>query len=415
MNDDVLYIEPFAGMAGDMFLAALLDLGDPRFTLEDLRALAARLVPGEARIDVERAWRGNLSGNLLTVETPESAHPPHRGYKDIEAIVRGVDLSERVVERALAVFRRIAIAEGRVHGCSPDEVHFHEVGAVDTIVDVVGAAFALERLGIEHVHSSAPLTGTGTVRCAHGEMPVPTPATLEILRGREMHVAGGAGERLTPTGAALLAEFAPTFGALAQFTPTRIGYGAGHRDPKDGPPNILRVQLGSIPAAPVPATPVPANPSTHATVWLAEVNLDDMTGEELAFAAEQVFAAGALDVWSVPIVMKKGRPGVVLSALARAEHRAALDSALFSSTSTLGVRWRQLERTECARRIVEVSVEGRTVRVKVRTRPGAPVTERDVSPEHDDLAEWARESSRSIRELERAAIRAALELGDGLR
>lgn len=403
MNDDVLYIEPFAGMAGDMFLAALLDLDDPRFTLEDLRALAARLVPGEARIELEIAWRGNLSGKKLTVETPESAHPPHRGYKDIESIVRSVDLPERVIERALAVFRRIAIAEGRVHGCSPDEVHFHEVGAVDTIVDVVGAAFALERLGVEHVHSSAPLTGTGTVRCAHGEMPVPTPATLEILRGREMLIAGGAGERLTPTGAAILAEFAPTFGALAQFTPTRIGYGAGHRDPKDGPPNILRVQLGRIAAA-------SASSSSPTTVWLAEVNLDDMTGEELAFAAEQVFAAGALDVWTAPIVMKKGRPGVVLSALVRAEHRAQLDSALFSSTSTLGVRWRQLERTECARRIVDVSVEGRLVRVKLRTRPGAAVTERDVSPEHDDLAAWARESGRSIRELERAAIQSALEM-----
>jgi len=398
VNPNVLYIEPFAGMAGDMFLAALLDLEDPRFTLEDLRALATRLVPGEARLTVETAWRGNLSGKLLTVETPESEHAPHRGYKDIEKIVRGVDLPERVIERALAVFRRIANAEGHVHGCSPDEVHFHEVGAVDTIVDVVGAAYALERLEVTRVESSVPLTGTGTVRCAHGEMPVPTPAVAEILRGRAMLVAGGNGERLTPTGAAILAEIAPEFGTLHEFTPTRIGYGAGHRDPKTGPPNILRVQLGSIPAAAM----------TRAVVWLAEVNLDDMTGEELAFAAEQVFAAGALDVWTVPIGMKKGRPGVVLSALARSEQRPAIDSALFSSTSTLGVRWREMERTECARRVIEVAVEGRTVRVKVRTRPNASIIERDLSPEHDDLAAWARESSRSLRELERATVVAAL-------
>ncbi len=398
MNAHVLYVEPFAGMAGDMFLAALLDLGDPRFTLEDLRALATRLVPGEARVDVETAWRGNLSGKKLTVETPESAHPPHRGYKDIEKIVRGVDLPEAVVERALAVFRRIAVAEGQVHGCSPDEVHFHEVGAVDTIVDVVGAAFALERLGVKHVHASVPLTGTGTVRCAHGEMPVPTPAVAEILRGRAMLVAGGNGERLTPTGAAILAEIAPEFGALAEFVPTRIGYGAGHRDPKTGPPNILRVQLGSIPSVASP----------RALVWLAEVNLDDMTGEELAFATEQVFAAGALDVWTSAIGMKKGRPGVVLSALARPELRTALESALLEHTSTLGIRWREMERTECARRVVDVLVEGRTVRVKVRTRPGVPVSERDLSPEHDDLAAWSRESGRSIRELERAAVAAAL-------
>jgi len=247
-----LYIEPFAGMAGDMFLAALLDLKDPRFTLEDLRGLAGRLVPGEARIEIETAWRGNLSGQMLTVTTPESVHPPHRRIADVEKIVRDADLPPAIVERALAVFRRIAVAEGTVHGCSPDEVHFHEVGAVDTIVDVVGAVFALHRLGVERVHASVPLTGTGTVRCAHGEMPVPTPAVAEILRGRPMLVAGGNGERLTPTGAALLAELAPEFGALRAFTPERIGYGAGHRDPKDGPPNVLRVQLGSVPAEAVP-------------------------------------------------------------------------------------------------------------------------------------------------------------------
>lgn len=397
-TDDVLYIEPFAGMAGDMFLAALIDLGDPRFTLDDLRALGNRLVSGEARITIETAWRGNLSGKKLTVETPESEHAPHRGYRDIETIVRGVDLPERVTERALAVFRRIANAEGHVHGCSPDEVHFHEVGAVDTIVDVVGAAYALERLGVTRVESSVPLTGTGTVKCAHGEMPVPTPAVAEILRGRAMLVAGGNGERLTPTGAAILAEIAPEFGALRAFTPARIGYGAGHRDPKTGPPNILRVQLGSVPHV----------ETQRALVSLAEVNLDDMTGEEIAFACERAFEAGALDVWTVPIGMKKGRPGVVLSVLVRPEQRSQLESALFSSTSTLGIRWREMERSECAREVVAVEVEGRTVRVKVRTRPGQPVTERDLSPEHDDLAAWASASGRSIRELERTVVAAAL-------
>jgi uncharacterized protein (TIGR00299 family) protein len=395
---NVLYIEPFAGMAGDMFLAALLDLGDPRFTLTDLRALAAQLIPGEARIDVERAWRGNLSGNLLTLVTPESASPPHRKSRDIEHIVRAADLPERVIERALAVFRRIAVAEGRVHGCSPDEVHFHEVGAVDTIVDVVGAALALERLGVEVVHASAPLTGAGTVRCAHGEMPVPTPAVAEILRGRDLVVGGGNGERLTPTGAALLAEFAPTFAALSAFSPSAIGYGAGHRDPADGPPNILRVQLGRV----------PDDATLRTVVWLAEVNLDDMTGEELAWASERLFEAGALDVWSAPVVMKKGRPGIVLSALARADHRAALECAYFEHTSTLGIRWREVERTECERLTRNLCLDGLVVRVKVRTRPGSAVTERDLSPEHDDLAAWARVSGRSIRELERAAIRAAL-------
>jgi hypothetical protein len=158
------------------------------------------------------------------------------------------------------------------------------------------------------------------------------------------------------------------------------------------------VQLGTVPDAPAP----------RATAWLAETNLDDLSGEEIAFAAERLFAAGALDVWTAPVVMKKGRPGVVLSALARPEQRAALERAFFDATSTLGIRWRELERTECARRVVDVSVEGRTVRVKVRERPGVPVTERDLSPEHQDLAAWAAESGRSLRELERAVVAAAL-------
>jgi uncharacterized protein (TIGR00299 family) protein len=398
VNETVLYVEPFAGMAGDMFLAALLDLGDPRFGVDDLRALAAQLVAGEARIEIATAWRGNLSGKLLTIETPESGTAPHRGYRDIERLVRAAGLPPRVVERALAVFRRIAVAEGQVHGCDPDEVHFHEVGAVDTIVDVVGAAFALERLGVARVEASVPVTGTGSVRCAHGEMPVPAPAVAELLRGRELLLTGGKGERLTPTGAAILCEYVAEFGRLRAFAPTRIGYGAGHRDPKDGPPNVLRVQLGTVPLAPAP----------RATALLAETNLDDLSGEEIAFAVERLFAAGALDAWTTPVGMKKGRPGVVLSALARTEQRDAIERAILDSTSTLGLRWREIERTECARRGIEVEVEGRVVRVKVRERPGVPVSERDLSPEHDDLAAWARESGRSIRELERAVVAAAL-------
>ncbi len=280
-----LFLEPFSGLAGDMLLAALLDLSDPRFTLSDLRALADALVPGEARLTTETAWRQNLSGTLLTLVTPESSHPPHRTLKDIAALIERAPLSAAVRARSLAVFRRIAVAEGRVHGCSPDEIHFHEVGAVDTIVDVCGACFALERLGVERVVSTPPVTGTGTVRCAHGLMPVPAPAVAELMRGRECRIEGGGGERLTPTGAALLVEFCERFEAPGAFTAERVGYGAGHRDPKEGPPNVVRVQLGS------------ASPGTASTaVVQLEVNLDDMTGEELALVSERLRAAGALDV-----------------------------------------------------------------------------------------------------------------------
>jgi pyridinium-3,5-bisthiocarboxylic acid mononucleotide nickel chelatase len=408
-----LYIEPFSGMAGDMFLAALIDLGDPRFGLHDLRTLADMLVPGECRIEIENVWRGNLSGRMLSVHTPESDKAPHRAYADIEKIVRASRLARSTQDRALAVFWRIALAEGKVHGCAAEEIHFHEVGAVDTIVDVCGACFALERLGIERVWSSPPVTGTGTVRCAHGEMPVPAPAVSELLRGREISISGGGGERLTPTGAALLAEFCPTFESPGAFTPEAIGYGAGHRDPKVGPPNILRVQIGRA------RTSSSRGTAAGTIVWQVDVNLDDMTGEELATAAEALRSAGALDVWMSNVVMKKGRPGVVLSALCRAEvgqddARRALEAVLFEHTSTLGMRWSQRERTECGRKIVDIVLEGAAVRVKVRERPNtarpAPPSARDLSPEHDDLAALAQVTSISIRELERRAIDAALEI-----
>jgi uncharacterized protein (TIGR00299 family) protein len=288
-----------------------------------------------------------------------------------------------------------------VHGCPPDEIHFHEVGAVDTIVDVCGACFALERLGVERVTASPPVTGTGTVTCAHGVLPVPAPAVAEILRGRPLSISGGGGERLTPTGAALLAELCPQFEPPLAFTADRIGYGAGHRDPAVGPPNILRVQLGREPEG-----------ARRAGVWQVDVNLDDMTGEELAHAAERVRDAGALDVWMQPVLMKKGRPGVVLSALCRLPERARIETVLFECTTTLGVRWTPYERTECGRRTVAVDVLGARVRVQVRERPAGEGTSapgrKDLSPEHDDLAAVARASGRSLREVETLAIDAAI-------
>jgi uncharacterized protein (DUF111 family) len=223
-----------------------------------------------------------------------------------------------------------------------------------------------------------------------------------------MSISGGGGERLTPTGAALLAELCPTFESPLAFTSERIGYGAGHRDPKEGPPNVLRVQLG-----------VEAASSRRTHVWQVEVNLDDMTGEELAFAADKVRDAGALDVWMQSIVMKKGRPGVVLSALCRAEERARVEHTLFDATTTLGVRWTTYERTECDRRIVAVDVLGARVRVKVRERPDASAAStlerRDFSPEHEDVAALARQHGRPLREVEALAIDAAFSVLGGSR
>lgn len=406
-----LYLEPYSGMAGDMLLAALLDLGDPRFALADLEGLAHALVPGECTITVETAWRGNLSGKLLSVRTPDSGGLPHRGYEDLTRIVDASPLSPSAKTRAKAILYRIAVAEATVHGTTPEKIHFHEIGAVDTLVDVCGACFALERLAIERVVTVPPATGTGTVKCAHGEMPVPVPAVAELLRGKPCILGGGSGERLTPTGAAILVEIADSFEPPGAFVAERIGYGAGARDPRDGPPNVLRVQLGHAADATAHAT---AGERTSATAWLVEVNLDDVTGEELAHAARALRDAGALDVWHAPVQMKKDRPGVVLSALCRAEKRTALERALFEETPTLGVRWSECARTECGRRTIEVELGGVRVRVKVRERPpypdASPPGERDLSPEHDDLARAAGATRTTLREAERRVVELALQV-----
>jgi len=398
-----LYIEPFGGMAGDMFLAALLDLGDERFRLADLQQLAEELVPGEARLSCERVWRGSLSGALLNVETPESEDPPHRGYADLEALLRAApSLSRAAADQACDVLWRLAQAEARVHDTTPEEIHFHEVGAVDSLIDVGGAALALERLGIERVLSSPPITGTGTVRCAHGEMPVPAPATAELLKGREVVIAGGGGERLTPTAAAILATWTEDFRSPGAFLSAAVGYGAGHRDPQGGPPNLVRVQLGEV----------PAESRASQRAWLLEVNLDDMTAEEIGHALTAVRKAGALEAWSSPLHMKKDRPGTLLSALAREADRAALEACLFEWTTTLGVRWRETLRTECGRRELVVDLDGHRVRVKLRERPdypgSSPLGERDLAPEHDDVVAAAEALGLTLREARSRATRAAL-------
>jgi len=395
-DPEVLYIEPFSGLAGDMFLAALLALEDPRFVLRDLEELADALLPGVVRLSTEVVWRGSLSGLMLTVSTPESELPPHRGLSDCLEMIAASPLSPAARARASKVFRRIAEAEARVHGTTVDAIHFHEVGAIDALVDICGAAHALERLGVRRVLATPPLTGTGTVRCAHGEMPVPAPGTAEIMRGLPMVVGGGGGERLTPTGAALLAEYVDEFRAPELFVASRIGYAAGHRDPREGPPNILRVQLGML------------GGSEHRVgAWLMEVNFDDMTGEELGHLLQILRERGALEAWSAPVQMKKDRPGSVVSALCRADRRQDLEQAIFAHSSSLGVRWLCCERTELEREQREVELAGGRVRVKVRLGAN-PLGHFDVSPEHDDLARLSRESGRPLRELEREVVVLAL-------
>jgi hypothetical protein len=307
-------------------------------------------------------------------------------------IIEAATLDTRPRARALGAFSRLAEAEAAVHGIPVDDVHFHELGGVDTLVDVCGAAVLLDDLGVERVFCSPLPYARGLVESAHGVLPAPAPATVELLRGAQLQGAEGGKELVTPTGAALAVTLADRFGPPPLLLLETVGYGAGSDDFPDRP-NLLRVLLGQ------------AEPATGAEVVLLETNLDDLNPELVPDAAERCFAAGALDVWTVPAQMKKGRPGLVLSALVRPEHERAVAAAMLEETSALGVRVSRLRRYELDREERLVELAGGSVRVKVGRLDGRVV---NVAPEHDDCAELARRTGRPVKAVWAEALAKAL-------
>lgn len=380
----LLVLEPIGGLAGDMFLAAALDAGVPE------AELAARLatlgLPGW-RLAVTRRHVSGIAATHVEVVV-EGPQPGSRALSDLLAIVAGSGLSARVKEVTAALMTRVGEAEARVHGVPLAEVHFHEVGAVDSIVDLTGAVVVLELLGWPRVLSAPPELGRGLVKTAHGPMPVPPPAVLELLKGKAIRPGGPPGEAVTPTGAALLAHFAEV-GPLPAFVPVRTGYGAGTVTWPDRP-NLLRLTL--------------AEPAEGAgRVLLLETNLDDCPGQLVARAIEAALEAGALDAWAAPVTMKKGRPGVLLGALCDEARRPAVARALLTETTTLGVRWRAVERQELARRFDEVETPYGAVRVKVGLLDGRPA---GAHPEYEDCLRQARAAGVPVKEVMEAAMAA---------
>jgi hypothetical protein len=358
-----------------MLLAALLDAGAE---LEVLRAVPRALGIDGVEIEAVRVERQGIGALHLRIEAGDE--DGHRRYADIRELVEKADLPERARVRALDAFRRLAEVEGGVHGVPPDDVHFHELGSLDTLVDVCGAFVLLDELGVERVVSSPLPFARGLVEAAHGVLPLPAPATLGLLEGAQLVGIDSDAELVTPTGAAIAATIVDAWGTLPPLTLERVGYGAGMKDLADRP-NVVRVVLGSA--------------SRRLTsVVVLETNLDDLTPELLPDAIEGCFEAGALDVWTVPVQMKKGRPGFVLSALARPEAEAAVARALLEETSALGVRVSRLDRYELDREERVVEVEGAGVRIKVGLLEGRVV---NVSPEHDDCAAVAKSSGRSVK------------------
>lgn len=387
-----LFYDCFAGIAGDMHLGALLDLGVEE---EHLRAELARLGLRGWDLRVERTQRQGIAATRVEVLTTQ-ASPPHRSLPDILAILDGSGLGPGVRQRSAACFRRLAEAESRVHGIPLEAVHFHEVGALDALVDIVGAAILLERLSPGRILCSAVELGSGWVHCAHGTLPVPAPATEELLRHIPTRRGGAPYEATTPTGAAILRSVVDSFTDRPSLTVTAIGYGAGKRD---GPiPNLLKVVLGDGPGT---ATESPEDRTPELLAQL-ECNIDDMNPELYEHVLGLLCERGALDAWLTPVIMKKGRPGTQIGVLCSEVLADALTETLLIETTTLGVRRQPVARSALVREIHELDTEYGPIPVKRALRDGQPLK---AKPEYEACRRIALERGIPIRLVYEAVAR----------
>lgn len=380
----IAYLDCSTGVSGDKFLGALLDAGSASgaFTAEYLQVVLSALAP-EACVVVERVRSHGIAAVSVRVEAA-GPQPEHRHWPEVRAMLETSALEPAVRGRALRTFELLAHAEAHAHACAVDDVHFHEVGALDSILDVVGVCAGLHALGVTHLMASPVAVGSGTVETAHGTLPVPAPATAQLLQGIPIVPGSAAGELTTPTGAALLAACADAYGPCPPMTPRVTGTGAGTRD--IGVPNVCQLILGD-----------PAREQALDTecVTLLETNVDHLSGEAVADAIGRLLAQGALDAWATPITMKKGRPALLLSVLAPGtpDDAAQLAERIVAFTGTLGVRTQQLERFAVPRDVAAIDTPWGPVRVKV----GAG----RMRPEADDVARVAGELSQPYREVER--------------
>jgi len=393
----LLYCDCYSGISGDMFLGALLDAGLPA---EHLTGELARLgLPGFRQVKVERVRKGAIQAALLEFEMDEEHEHPghdhthHRHLSDITTLIEASGLPEDVVRLSTGVFGKLAEAEAKVHGSTVEEVHFHEVGAVDSILDIVGAAVGLHYLGVDQVYASAVPLGSGQVQTQHGLMPLPAPATLELLTAAHAPVvpSPATSELVTPTGAALLATLAKF--EQPAMTLQASGSGAGRRELPW--PNVLRVLLGES---------GPALAGQHVEI---ETNIDDMNPQFFGHVMARLFEAGALDVYFTPIMMKKNRPANKLSVIARSEDEQKLADLLLRETSTLGVRVHPVRRHEAGRRFVSVSTRYGEVQVKLKILDGQVV---QASPEYDACAALARQHDVPVAQVYNEVMKAAGEL-----
>ncbi len=371
----IAYFDCFAGISGDMTLGALVDAGAD---FEALKSELAKLGLDEYELSVDRVVKRGISASDITVDVHQHHHDHEhddhhhhhhgRGFTEIKRMIEESSLSERVKANAVAIFTKLGMAEAKIHGVDIEEIHFHEVGAVDSIVDTVGACICLELLGIEQVYASAVPTFHGMAKMAHGQFPLPAPATMEVLQGIPWRELGIEGEIVTPTGAAIIATLTKKFGAMPPMSVTSTGYGAGKKD--FGIPNVLRVLIGEL-----------VETTQQHEITVLEANIDDLNPQVYEVVMERLFAAGALDVYMTPIQMKKSRPATLLSVICAPSDIDKLSEIIFAETSTLGIRIDQRERLCLQREIVTVETKYGAVRLKLARKAGEVV---NVQPEYED-------------------------------
>ena len=384
----IAYFDCFAGASGDMIVAAMLDAGlDAKF----LKAQLATLGIENLDIKITETKRAGLRAISFKPVTPKQDH--HRNIEQITKIINQSKISERAKKTANTIFERIAQAEATVHNKDPNDVQFHEVGAIDSIVDIVSASIGIEALGVEKVYCSALSVGGGTVKCAHSIMPVPAPATAELLKG--IAIAGGPGraELLTPTGAAILTTIVDEFGTLPSMKIETTGYGAGSMQFDDFP-NVLRLILGRA---------VVADPANADTICLLETNVDDVSGELLGLATEKLFEDGAVDVFTTPICMKQNRPAVQISVICKIEDAPRLEQVLFEQGITFGIRKQILQRSKLSRDFVTVQTKFGKIRIKTGSLNGRMV---NAKPEFSDCVSSAKKHNVPVKSVLYAAMAA---------
>lgn len=379
-----LYLSGYAGVSGNMFIGALLDAG---YSAEALRETVEALPVSGYELLFEKVAKMGITATHFDVKLDPTEHQPHRHLRHIVEIIEAADLSDRVKERSIAVFTKLAEAEAKVHGTTVKKIHFHEVGAVDAIIDVVGTVSGLAALGIEKIVAGNLRTGFGFIDCAHGSMPIPAPATAELLHGIPYTQGTVEKELLTPTGAALLATLCDSFGDRPDgFATEKTAYGAGGWDLDI--PNVLRAEIGR------------SQPVEKSELVVLETNIDDASPQVISYAVDRLFGAGALDVWQTPIVMKKNRSGIKLSALCPAALKDELEGIIFQETTSIGIRSFAVERTALDRREETVETPWGPVRVKISALNGTVCS---ATPEYDDCAALAEKNGVPLKEVIHAA------------